>query len=87
MNTGSPLTGEALRRLQNQAALWNERAKAVTSDAAYAKLCFDRAKAAARAAQRSNRNQRAMYELGELLALWAAQQEEVEARRRGRDTA
>ncbi|WP_188188078.1 hypothetical protein [Nonomuraea sp. SYSU D8015] len=81
--TVDKLTPEALRRLQNLARTWNERTQAVKDDAQFAKLCFDRAKAAARRARRSQRNPRAMYELAELLATWAAQQEESEARWHG----
>ncbi|MFI7468667.1 hypothetical protein [Nonomuraea sp. NPDC049646] len=79
----SALTAEGRRRLQNIAATWNPRMQAAKTDAEMAKVCFDRAKAAAAQAKRSG-SPRAMLELAELLATWAAQQEEAEARRRGR---
>lgn len=78
--TVTQMSPEVVRRLQNLARFWNERAGAVTTDADLAKVCFDRAKAAARRAQRSKRNPRAMHELAELLATWAEQQEHAEAR-------
>lgn len=86
MSTSTRMSPEVKRRLQNLAKFWNERAQAVTNDADLAKVCFDRAKAAARQAQRSG-NPRAMHELAELLATWSAQQENAEALRRSRDTA
>lgn len=79
MSDTSKLTPEGRRRLQNIATFWNERIQKVTSDAALAQACFDRARAAARARQRSG-NQRAMHELAELLATWAQRQEDAEAR-------
>lgn len=72
------LPPEARRRLQNLAKFWNERVRAHKDDAVMAKVCFDRAKAAARRAQRSGRNPAAMHELAEALATWSAQQEEAE---------
>lgn len=80
MSTTTKMTPEALRRLQNLASLWNPRMQAARNDAELAKVCFDRAKAAARRAQRSG-NKRAMHELADLLATWAAHQEDAEARR------
>ena len=76
----SELSPEALKRLKNQAAFWNERMKDIENDADLAKVCFDRAKAAARRAQRAG-NARAMHELAEFLAHWAADQETAAARR------
>ncbi|WP_147425450.1 hypothetical protein [Bailinhaonella thermotolerans] len=69
---------EVRRRLQNKAAFWTQRVRAVRSDAELAQVCFDRARAAARRAQRSG-NPRAMHELAELLARWAEQHEHAEA--------
>ncbi|WP_433250434.1 hypothetical protein ACQPYK_04150 [Streptosporangium sp. CA-135522] len=77
--TGMP--PEVMRRLQNLTRFWNERVQAVSTDADLARVCFDRAKAAARRAQRTGNNPRAMHELAELLASWAAQQERAEAMR------
>jgi hypothetical protein len=76
-----PATGmppEAMRRLENLARFWNERVQAVSTDADLARVCFDRARAAARRAQRGG-DARAMHELAELLAAWAAQREHSEA--------
>ncbi|MFF3443672.1 hypothetical protein [Streptosporangium sp. NPDC002721] len=86
MSTTTGMPAEVRRRLKNLATFWNARAQAVTTDAELAKVCFDRAKAAARAAQRAG-NPRAMHELAELLAAWSAQQEQDEAMRRSRDAA
>jgi hypothetical protein len=87
MSNSMPRLSPAGRRLlENLAALWNPRMQAAKSDAEMAKVCFDRAKAAARRSQRSGDRQ-AMHELAELLATWAQRQEEAEARRRGRDAA
>ena len=83
--TSTGMTPEANRRLQNLAAFWRGRIEGVKSDAAMALACFDRARAAARQAQRSG-NSQAMHELAELLATWAHQQETAEVRRRSRDT-
>lgn len=71
---------DARKRLENLAKFWNDRINAVRSDAALAQVCFDRARAAARQAQRDG-NPRAMHELAELLATWAQRQEEAHARR------
>ncbi|GAA3551007.1 hypothetical protein GCM10022419_034130 [Nonomuraea rosea] len=81
MNRTGALTPEGKRRLENLAKFWNDRVQKVTSDAALAQVCFDRARAAARQAQRSGRNPRAMHELAELLATWAQRQEDAEIRR------
>ncbi|MEV0826383.1 hypothetical protein [Nonomuraea rubra] len=84
--TASPaakMSPEARRRLENLAKFWNDRIKAVRSDAALAQVCFDRARAAARQAQRDG-NARAMHELAEMLATWASRQEDAHARRHTR---
>lgn len=81
MSRTSELTPEGKRRLQNLARFWSDRINAVTTDAALAQVCFDRARAAARQAQRSGRKPQAMHELAELLATWAQQQEDAEIRR------
>ncbi|GAA3172285.1 hypothetical protein [Nonomuraea roseoviolacea] len=80
MSTTIELTPEARRRLQNLAKTWDERARAAATDAELAKVCFDRAKAAARWAQRTG-DMRAMHELAELLATWSAQTEYTAATR------
>ncbi|GIH91914.1 hypothetical protein ACFFMN_34095 [Planobispora siamensis] len=71
---------KAKRRMQNVAQLWNERTRAVGSDAELARLCWDRARAAARRAQRGG-ERGAMHELAELLARWAEQKEKAEIAR------
>ncbi|NAS27468.1 hypothetical protein GT755_38105 [Herbidospora sp. NEAU-GS84] len=85
MSTGT-MPAPVRRRLENLARFWQARVAAVTNDAALAAVCFDRAKAAARRAQRGG-NARAMHELAELLATWAAQQEHAEALRESRQAA
>lgn len=74
------LSPEAKRRMQNKARFWNERYQAVKSDAALAQVAFDRARAAARLAQRDG-DQRAMYDLAMLLSTWAEQRERAEIER------
>jgi hypothetical protein len=74
MSGTAQMTPEAKRRLQNVARFWNERIQAVTTDAALAQVCFDRARAAARRAQRGG-NAQAMHDLAVLLATWAEQHE------------
>lgn len=76
----SGMSSEVRRRLENKARFWNERIQGVTSDAALALVCFDRARAAARLAQRGG-NARAMHDLAMLLAQWAEQHEAAEIRR------
>lgn len=80
MTTTTSMTPAARRRLQNLARFWNNRIQAVRSDAALAQVCFDRARAAARQAQRDGHSQ-AMHDLAELLATWASRQEDAHARR------
>ncbi|NAS22502.1 hypothetical protein GT755_12495 [Herbidospora sp. NEAU-GS84] len=74
------LSPAARRRLDNLAQFWNSRLQGVTSDAALAQVCFDRARAAARRAQRAG-DQQAMHELATLLATWAEQRERAEIAR------
>lgn len=76
----SGVSPAGLKRLQNLAAFWTPRMQAVDNDADLAKVCFDRAKAAARRMQKAGQPT-AMHELADLLAQWAAQQEHAEARR------
>ncbi|MFK0113966.1 hypothetical protein [Streptomyces sp. NPDC091217] len=77
---GTGIGPEGLKRLKNLKAFWGPRMEAVDNDADLAKVCFDRAKSAAKRAQRSG-NPRAMHELAELLATWAHDQEVAEAKR------
>ncbi|MGJ6967889.1 hypothetical protein ACSDR0_38870 [Streptosporangium sp. G11] len=79
--TATGMPPEVTRRLENLARFWNERVQSVSNDADLARVCFDRAKAAARRAQRTGNNPRAMHDLAELLATWAAKQEHAEAMR------
>ncbi|MFI7630299.1 hypothetical protein [Microbispora rosea] len=74
------LTPEAQRRMENKARFWNQRMQGVESDAALAQVCFDRARAAARLAERGG-DERAMHDLAVLLATWAEQREQAEIRR------
>ncbi|WP_214415638.1 hypothetical protein [Sphaerisporangium fuscum] len=83
MSTVTSMPPEAKRRLANLARFWNERLAAAESDAALAQVCFDRARAAARRAQKHGANPKAMHELAELLAAWAERQERAEIRRHG----
>lgn len=77
------LTPEDQRRLANLSKHWEGRISTATSDADLARLCWERAKAAARRAQRSGRNARAMHDLATLVAAWAQQQELDDIRARG----
>ncbi|MGI5493905.1 hypothetical protein [Microtetraspora malaysiensis] len=74
------LTAEQTRQLQNKAKHWNARIQEVTTDAALALVAFDRARAAARLAQRGG-DARAMHDLAMLLMQWAEQQETAHIRR------
>lgn len=76
----STLSPEALRRLKNIAAFWNGRLAAARDDAALARVCFDRARAAAKRGQRGGQP-RAMHALAELLTAYAEQQERAEVER------
>ncbi|MFI2207646.1 hypothetical protein ACH47Z_44795 [Streptomyces sp. NPDC020192] len=78
--SGNGMSPEGLKRLRNLADFWGPRLEAVDNDADLAKVCFDRAKSAAKRAQRGG-NPRAMHELAELLAHWAHDQERADAKR------
>ncbi|MET8686318.1 hypothetical protein ABZV77_19090 [Streptomyces sp. NPDC004732] len=78
--SGNGMTPEGLKRLKNLATFWNPRLEAATNDAELAKVCFDRAKAAARRAQKSG-DIKAMHELAQEIANWAAGKERAEAQR------
>ncbi|MFG3223071.1 hypothetical protein [Streptomyces sp. NPDC048185] len=80
------MTPEAARRLQNLKAFWDPKMQAATSDAELVKVVFDRAKAAAKRAQR-NGNPAAMHELAQSLAAWCAEMEKRDALRQGRNAA
>ncbi|MBX6168510.1 MAG: hypothetical protein IRY84_12845 [Thermobispora bispora] len=81
------LSPEELRRMQNKARFWNERIRDIEQmpegekrDSVLAQACFDRARAAARLAQRGG-DGRAMRDLAMLLTTWAEQQEKAHIRR------
>ncbi|MFC8223929.1 hypothetical protein ACFUTY_37895 [Streptomyces sp. NPDC057362] len=84
--SGSGMSPEALKRLRNLAAFWNPRMQAATDDADLARICFDRAKAAAKRAQKNGQPD-AMHKLAEELARWAADMERADATRQGRHAA
>ncbi|MFD4050164.1 hypothetical protein ACFWSF_32220 [Streptomyces sp. NPDC058611] len=86
MSAGNGMTPEAIRRLQNLAAFWNPKIHAATSDADLVKVMFDRAKAAAKRAQRGG-DPAAMHKLAQELAEWAAGMERADATRQGRNAA
>ncbi|WP_328565279.1 hypothetical protein [Streptomyces coelicoflavus] len=82
----SGMSPEALKRLRNLADFWNPRMEAVTSDAELVKVVFDRAKAAAKRAQK-NGDPGAMHKLAQELANWAAAMERADAARQDRHAA
>lgn len=84
--SGNGMSPEALRRLRNLAEFWNPRMQAATDDAELARICFDRAKAAAKRAQKCG-DPAAMHELAQELAQWAAGKERANAIRQGRHSA
>ncbi len=84
--TVSGISPEAARRLHNLAEFWRPKMAAATTDADLVKVVFDRAKAAAKRAQR-NGDATAMHELAKALDAWAAAMEEREARRQSRNAA
>ncbi|MFB8044164.1 hypothetical protein ACFC8F_23120 [Streptomyces hydrogenans] len=71
---------EALKRLRNLSEFWGPKMQAATSDADLARICFDRAKAAAKRAQR-NGQAGAMHALAGQLAQWASDMERADATR------
>nr|WP_024067074.1 hypothetical protein [Streptomyces sp. F11]AHC28153.1 hypothetical protein pFP12.10 [Streptomyces sp. F11] len=74
------MSPEALKRLRNLKEFWDPKMAAVDNDADLARVCFDRARAAAKRAQRGG-NPRAMHELAELLAHFAHDLEVADAKR------
>lgn len=80
------MSPEALKRLRNLAAFWNPRMQAAGDDAELARVCFDRAKAAAKRAQKNGDSQ-AMHKLAQELARWAADLERADATRQARNAA
>lgn len=78
------ITPEAARRLQNLRAFWDPKMQAAADDAELVKVLFDRAKAAAKRAQR-NGNPAAMHELAQELANWCAAMETRDATRQTRN--
>lgn len=86
MSSGSGMSPDALKRLRNLANFWNPRMEGATSDAELVKVVFDRAKAAAKRAQKNGQPD-AMHKLAQELAQWAADMERVDATRQARDAA
>ncbi|NUK94013.1 hypothetical protein HRW16_19680 [Streptomyces lunaelactis] len=84
--SGNGMSPEALKRLRNLANFWNPRMEAATSDADLVKVVFDRAKAAAKRAQK-NGDPQAMHKLAQELANWAASMERADATRQDRNAA
>ncbi|WP_229891834.1 hypothetical protein [Streptomyces lavendofoliae] len=84
--SGNGMSPEVLRRLRNLAEFWNPRMQAAKDDADLARICFERAKAAAKRAQR-NGQPGAMHELAKQLAQWAAEMERQDANRQRRNAA
>lgn len=80
------MSPEVLRRLRNLAEFWNPRMQAAKDDADLARICFDRAKAAAKRAQKGGQPD-AMHKLAEELARWAADMERADATRQSRRAA
>jgi hypothetical protein len=80
------MSPEALKRLRNLANFWNPRMEAATDDAELVKVVFDRAKAAAKRAQK-NGDPQAMHKLAQELANWSAAMERADATRQGRHAA
>ncbi|GAA0970592.1 hypothetical protein [Actinocorallia libanotica] len=78
MTKAKPMSPQ-MRRLHNLAAFWDAKFKACTTDAALARVCFDRARAAARRAQDRGESS-AMHDLAALLAEWAQRLEDAERR-------
>ncbi|MGA5220909.1 hypothetical protein ACPCAE_33235 [Streptomyces cinereoruber] len=86
MTTVSGMSSEAAQRLRNLAEFWGPRMAAAATDADLVKVVFDRAKAAAKRAQR-NGDPTAMHELAKALDAWASAMEEREAKRQSRNGA
>jgi hypothetical protein len=84
--SGTGMSPEALKRLRNLANFWNPRMQAATDDADLARICFERAKAAAKRAQK-NGDAAAMHELAKELAEWAARKERADATKQSRNAA
>jgi N-acetyl-beta-hexosaminidase len=79
----SVLSPEAQRRLDNQARLWRERYAACTTYEQVVRVAFDRARAAARAAERGG-NAGSWEDLANLLSRWCEHMEQAQAQRAGR---
>lgn len=77
------LAAEARRRLDNQARMWRARYEACKNYTDAVRVAFDRARAAARAAERDG-NREAWKDLAQLLTNWAEAMEQAAARRAGR---
>lgn len=76
------LSPEARRRLDNQARMWRERYAACTTYEQVVRVAYDRARAAARAAERAGNE--AWKDLAQLLTNWAEHMEQGQATRAGR---
>jgi hypothetical protein len=65
---------DALKRLRNISTFWTDKMAAATSDEDLVRICYDRARAAARRAQKDG-DQAAVHNLAEMLAHWAHDRE------------
>lgn len=77
------LAPEAKRRLDNQARMWQARYEACANYAEAVRVAYDRARAAARAAERGG-NAEAWEDLTQLLNRWCVHMEKAQAQRAGR---
>lgn len=72
--------GDALKRLRNISGFWTEKMAAAVSDDDLVRICYDRARAAARRAQKDG-DPKAVHNLAETLAHWAHDRERAEIAR------
>lgn len=83
MKTQKARMSPETRRLHNQAAFWQQRYNACGDDySELARVTFDRARAAARRAERAGLAPAALHELANLLHEWAERAERAEAKHR-----
>lgn len=73
----------AMRRLNNQAAMWRARYAGCATYADVVRVAVDRAKAAARSAERAG-NGEAMKDLAQLITNWAEAMEQAAVKQAGR---
>ena len=71
---------DALKRLRNISGFWTDKMAAASSDDDLLRICYDRARAAARRAQKDG-DPRAVHNLAETLAHWAHDRERAEITR------